>query len=94
MQWFAEHLRLMLGVAADGLTFAGGLVLARDAFQRLKDFCEDEIERRFRAQFKDLNLVNTEERQARVSKRWAVRGLLLVAAGFVLEIVTRCLETR
>jgi hypothetical protein len=51
------------------------------------------MDARFREHFPDLNLVNEQERQARVSERWAVRGLLLVAAGFVLEIAARCLET-
>ena len=93
MQWFAGHLSLLAGILADCLTFAGGLLLARDGFQRLKDFYEREMDARFREHFPELNLVNEQERQARVSERWAVRGLLLVAAGFVLEIAARCLET-
>jgi hypothetical protein len=92
MQWIAEHLRLLEGIMADGLTFAGALVLARDGFQRLKDFYESEIDLRFRRQFPELNMADAQERQARVSARWAVRGLLLLAAGFILEIAARCLE--
>jgi len=35
MQWDRAQLRLIVGLSADFLTFAGGLILARDGFQRL-----------------------------------------------------------
>lgn len=92
MQWLAEHLPLMVGISADCLTFAGALLLARDGLERLKDFYEDAIDRRFREQFPEINLVNAQERKAMASNRWAARGLLLVAAGFALEIAARFWE--
>jgi len=83
---------MIAGISADCVTFAGGLILARDGFQRLKDLYESRIAERFRQQFPRLNLADAEERQARMSERWAWRGAVLLAAGFVLQIVSRCLE--
>lgn len=87
-----EHLRLVTGLSADCLTFFGALVLARDGFLRLRDLSESKIEARFRKQFPNLNLEDAEEDRARASRRWALRGLVLVAAGFVFEIAARFLE--
>ncbi|HTW79765.1 MAG TPA: hypothetical protein VME23_09510 [Terracidiphilus sp.] len=92
MQFVLAHLRLIVGISADLLTFAGGLILARDGFQRLKDLHESKIDDRFRKQFPNLNMVDAEKRRARVSVRWAWRGMILIALGFVLEIISRCLE--
>jgi hypothetical protein len=92
MPWLGMHLRLLVGIAADCLTFGGGLILARDGFQRLKDLNESRIAERFRAQFPNLNLVDTEVGRARVSVRWVWRGMSLVALGFALQIVSRFLE--
>jgi hypothetical protein len=92
MQFVLAHLRLIVGISADLLTFAGGLILARDGFQRLKDLHDSKIDDRFRKQFPNLNMVDAEKRRARVSVRWAWRGMILIALGFVLEIISRCLE--
>jgi hypothetical protein len=92
MPWIEPHLRLIVGISADCLTFASGLLLARDAFQRLKELNEDKIIERFRTQFPNLNLVDPAEQRARMSERWAARGLSLLAVGFMLQLVSRCLE--
>ena len=92
MHWLAQHLRLIVGISADLLTFAGGLILARDAFQRLKELNEDKIVEHFRSQFPNVNLTDPAERRARMSERWAARGLILLAMGFALQILSRCLE--
>jgi len=92
MQWIAAHLRLIVGILADFLTFASGLLLARDAFQRLKELNEDKMIEHFRSQFPNLNMVDPAVQRARMSERWAVRGLTLLAIGFALQILSRCLE--
>jgi hypothetical protein len=92
MQWDRAQLRLIVGLSADFLTFAGGLILARDGFQRLKDLHDSKIDDRFRKQFPKLNMVDADKGRARVSVRWAWRGMILIALGFVLEIISRFLE--
>jgi len=92
MDWLALHLRLVVGISADLVTFAGGLILARDAFQRLKELNEDKMIEHFRSQFPNLKMVDPAEQRARLSERWAMRGLTLLAVGFALQILSRCLE--
>jgi hypothetical protein len=92
MHWIGPHSRLIVGILADLFTFAGGLILARDAFQRLKELNEDRIIEHFRSRFPNLNLADPAERRARMSARWAARGLILLAIGFALQILSRCLE--
>ena len=92
MHWIGLHSRLIVGVLADFLTFASGLLLARDAFQRLKELNEDKIVEHFRALFPNLILEDPREQRAHMSERWAARGLILLAIGFALQIVSRWLE--
>lgn len=92
MQGPAVHLRLIVGIAADCLTFGGGLILARDGFQRLRDLHDARIEERFRERFPHLELVDPELGRARVSVRWVWRGMSLVALGFALQILSRILD--
>jgi hypothetical protein len=92
MQWLAAHLRLVVGVGADCLTFGGALLLARDGFQRLKELNARKIGVRFREAFPKLNLADEEAVRARNSGRWAWRGLILLFLGFALQIVVRILE--
>lgn len=92
MQWIETHLHLVLGIAADCLTFGGALLLAGDGFQRLKELNATKINERFRAAFPNLNLADGETAHAKKSERWAWRGLSLLTLGFVLEIMVRILE--
>jgi hypothetical protein len=88
-----EHIRLYVGLGADLLTFGGGLVLARDAFSRLKELNESKVDERFSKQFPNVNLVDPAAVRARMSERWAYRGLALLILGFGLQIASRFLES-
>jgi hypothetical protein len=92
MQWLAQHVRLIVGILADLVTFVSGLLFARDAFVRLKELNEARISERFQEQFPGLNMADPAAGRARMSKRWALRGLVLLGMGFVLQIVTRFLD--
>lgn len=87
-----EHVRLYAGLGADLLTFGGGLLLARDAFWRLKELNETNVDQRFSKQFPKVNLVDPAAARAKMSERWALRGLGLLVVGFALQIISRFLE--
>jgi len=93
MPWVADHLRLVLGIGADCLTFGGALLLARDGFQRLNEVNASRINERFQKALPNLNLVDDQAARAGMSERWAWRGLGLLAVGFVLQIAVRFLES-
>ena len=50
MNWLHEH-RFFVGILADSLTFLGGLLLARDAFRRLRDLKGRRTDEEFRRTF-------------------------------------------
>jgi hypothetical protein len=83
---------LYLGIAADTLTFAGAILLARDAFFRLADLRDSRLDEEFRRRFSELPLADTNEAQARSSLKWARRGFAVVSVGFVCQILSRLAE--
>jgi hypothetical protein len=89
-EWLKQY-KLWLGLAADVLTFAGGLLLARDAFRHLADLRQAQIEAAFRLRFRRISekMQDPKLEEAAVAGRWAVRGLVLLVAGFVCEIASR-----
>jgi hypothetical protein len=92
-EWLKAN-KLFLGLAADILTFGGGLLLARDAFFHLADLRRDQVEAAFRQRFRRLSakMRDPREAEAKEAVRWAVRGLLLLVVGFVCELATRFAE--
>ena len=81
-----------LGVAADTLTFAGGVLLARDAFSRLRELERQRIDQRFRNEFPKLNLTDEDWAAAVRSMRWTTVGFVLLVFGFLCQLVLRALE--
>lgn len=97
MPGFEEWLKaqkLYIGLAADILTFGGGLLLARDAFRHLIDLRADQLEAAFRKRFSRLasRLADNREAEAKGATRMAYRGLALLLAGFLCQILSRFAE--
>jgi hypothetical protein len=88
-EWLKQY-KLWLGLAADVLTFAGGPLLARDAFGHLADLRQAQIEAAFRRRFPRVSekMQYPKLEEATVAGRWAVRRSGSVAAGFVCEIAS------
>jgi hypothetical protein len=86
--------KLYVGLAADVLTFGGGLLLARDAFRHLVDLRAEQLEAAFRQRFTRLGkkLADTKEAEAKSASRMAYRGLAFLVLGFLCQILTRFAE--
>lgn len=82
----------MIGILADSLTFVGGAILTRDAFLRLTELKKSRIDVRFSAEFPRLNLTDEEWKAAVVSLRWALAGFLLIAIGFLAQLLLRLIK--
>jgi hypothetical protein len=92
MEWFrANH--LAIGILADTLTFAGGCILARDAFMRLRVLKRSRMDERFRVEFSGLNLSDDEWKAAVTAMRWTLAGFGLMVLGFLLQLGLRVMET-
>jgi hypothetical protein len=91
MQFLHEHL-LFFGVAADSLTFLGGVILSWDAVLRLSDLKKKRVDDEFRRTFPRLNLTDSDWKDAVWSVRRALAGSGLLAAGFFCEILLRFAE--
>ena len=91
MEWLREN-HAALGVLADSLTFAGGCILARDAFLRLRELRRSRVDQEFKAQFPRLNLTDDELDAAVTAMRWTLAGFALMVLGFLLELVQRLAE--
>jgi hypothetical protein len=88
MEWFrANH--VAIGVLADTLTFAGGCILTRDAFLRLRELRRSRLDERFRVEFPSLNLSDDQWRAAVTAMRWTVAGFGLMVLGFLLQLGLR-----
>ena len=83
---------MALGILADSFTFLGGLILARDAFLRLKELKKHRIDVRFLREFPRLNLTDEEWRAALVSVRWTLAGFGLIVVGFLAQLLLRLVE--
>ncbi|MDP9040160.1 MAG: hypothetical protein M3O02_12970 [Acidobacteriota bacterium] len=92
-EWLKLH-KIRIGVAADFLTFGGGLLLARDAFRHVVDLRAEQLEEAFRKRFAQLapKLVDNKEAEARGATRMAYRGLALLILGFLFQILSRFAE--
>jgi hypothetical protein len=91
MEWFkANH--VAFGVLADVLTFAGGCILTRDAFLRLRELRRSRVDQRFHREFARLNLTDDEWRAAVTGLRWTLAGLGLMVLGFLLQLGLRIME--
>jgi len=93
MQWIHLH-RLGIGIMADSLTFLGALILARDAFLRLRELKRARIDKRFSTENPRLNLTDDELEGATAAVRWALRGFVLLMAGFLGELLVRIAEAQ
>ena len=91
MYWLQAH-RLGIGILADFITLAGGVVLSRDALLRLRELRDQRTDRGFRTRLARLNLTDEELSDALVSVRWAFAGCILLVIGFFLQLVVRLLE--
>jgi hypothetical protein len=91
MHWLLAH-RLLIGVLADFITLAGGVILSRDALLRLRELRNQRTDKNFRARFARLNLTDEELQAAVVSVRWAFTGCLLLAIGFFLQLIVKFIE--
>jgi hypothetical protein len=88
MHWLHDH-RFGIGILADSLTFLGGLLLARDAFNRLQDLRNKRIDEEFRRTFPKLHLTDQEWRDAIAAMGWTVGGFGLIAIGFACQLLLR-----
>jgi hypothetical protein len=84
--------RLAVGISADFLTLVGALILARDAFNHLKDLQDRKINLAFRREFRDVQIEDDEEMAARTAVRMAARGFLILVTGFLLQVLSRLAE--
>jgi hypothetical protein len=91
MHWIHAH-RLAIGILADSLTLAGGLVLTRDALGRLKDLKKNRVDVQFSKEFPLLRLTDEEFKSAVVAVRWAVTGFVLILLGFLVQLILRIEE--
>jgi hypothetical protein len=91
MEWFkANH--VVFGILADSLTFAGGCILTRDAFLRLRELRRSRLDERFKAKFSRLNLTDAEWEAAVTAMRWTFAGFGLMVLGFLLQLMLRMVE--
>jgi hypothetical protein len=88
--WLQPY-KLYVGIAADVLTFGGGLLLARDAFRHLVDLRAAQLESAFQRRFSRLGkkLADTRAVEAKRASSMAYRGLALLMLGFLCQILTR-----
>jgi hypothetical protein len=91
MPWLRAHY-FAIGILADSFTFLGGLLLARDAFLRLRELQRKRIDQEFRRQFPRLNLTDDEWQAAVVSVAWSLGGFLLMVLGFLCQLLLRLAE--
>ena len=93
VQWLKAY-KLWIDLAADILTFAGGLLLARDAFCHLKDLRQSQLEAAFRLRFPRVSAKMQDPKfaEAKEAGRWAARGMVLLAVGFLCQIAGRFAE--
>lgn len=91
MQWLDQH-RMAIGILADSLTFAGGALLARDAFLRLQALRKGRTDIRFRETFPGLNLTDRALREAIASLGWTLAGFALLSIGFACQLLLRFVE--
>ena len=83
---------MLIGILADSLTFAGGCILTRDAFMRLKALKRSRMDERFRVEFPNLNLSDEEWKAAITAMRWTLIGFGLMVLGFLLQLGLRVAE--
>jgi hypothetical protein len=88
MEWLRANL-VGIGILADALTFAGGCILTRDAFMRLRELKHGRMDKRFRTEFPGLNLSDEEWKAAVKALRWTVVGFGLMVLGFLLQLGLR-----
>lgn len=86
--------RLFLGLAADAITLFGALVLAKEAFGRLRDLAGNRLHEEFNRLYPDLPLVDQEAAAARRIVHLAYLGCSLMILGFVLQALTRVAEDK
>lgn len=91
MHWIEAH-RFSLGLLADSLTFLGAILLARDAFLRLREIKRTRTDAEFRREFPQLNLTDEEFAAALRSVRWALAGFCLLLLGFLCQLLLRMME--
>jgi hypothetical protein len=91
MEWFSAH-RLVIGILADSVTFAGGCILTRDAFLRLRELKRSRLDERFQEEFPRLNLTDDEWKAAVTAMRWTLSGFGLMMLGFLLQLLLRVVE--
>jgi hypothetical protein len=92
MDFLVAH-RLSLGLAADAITLIGALVLTTEAFGRLRDLAGNRLQKKFDELYPDLPLVDQEAAAAKRIVRLAYLGCLLMILGFVLQALTRVVES-
>lgn len=80
---------MVFGILADSLTFAGGCILTRDAFLRLRELRRGRLDERFRVEFPRLSLTDDEWKAAVTAMRWTVAGFGLMVMGFLLQLGLR-----
>ena len=91
VNWIEAH-RAWVGFLADGLTFVGGCLLARDALLRLSELHRSRVDEEFKRQFPKLHLTDDEWQAAIISMRWTVAGFALMALGFACQLLLRFLD--
>ena len=91
MSWLESH-HLMLGILADGLTFLGAAILARDAFHRMDELKRRRTDTQFHRRFPNLELTDDEWDALIRSTRWNYAGFLLVCLGFFCQLLLRFIE--
>lgn len=93
VNWIEAH-RASIGFLADGLTFVGGGLLARDALLRLRELHRSRVDEEFKRQFPKLNLTDKEWQAAIVTMRWTVAGFALMALGFACQLLLRFVDMK
>jgi hypothetical protein len=91
MNWIHAN-QLLFGLLADSLTFLGGCLLARDAFLRLRELRRSRIDVEFRRRFPGVNLSDEELAASVKAMAWTVAGFLLLALGFLCQLLLRAAE--
>ncbi len=91
-------------LAADFLTFAGGIILAADAIMAVQHFKEEERRVKTLKSFLGKVRLETEDRHAinnendvhlisiRRLARWAIFGATVLVGGYLLQLITRVVE--
>jgi hypothetical protein len=93
MDFLVAH-HLSLGLIADAVTLLGALILAKEAFGRLRDLTGNRLQEEFNKLYPDLSLVDQEAAAARRIVRLAYLGCSLMVLGFVLQALTRIAESK